>query len=71
MPGILLLLLAGLVRSNSTLDKRGHLMYVEYSINEPAKIEGVVFVDIVFHYKGRTYIVALHRQVSWTCRNLP
>ncbi len=61
MAGIFLLLLTGLIRANATLDKRGHLMYVEYSISEPAKDEGVIYVDILFHYKGETYKVARHR----------
>ncbi len=47
--------------ANATLDKSGHLMFVEYSINQPTKYEGVIYVDILFHYKGETYMVARHR----------
>ena len=47
--------------ASATLDKSGHLMFVEYSINEPTKDEGVIYVDILFHYKGQTYKVARHR----------
>ncbi len=35
--------------ANATLDKSGHLMFVEYSINQPTKDE------------GETYKVARHR----------
>ncbi len=61
MTGLFLLLLAGFIKANATLDKSGHMMYVEYSISEPAKDEGVIYVDILFHYKGGTYMVARHR----------
>ena len=61
MTGLFLLLLAGFIKANATLDKSGHVMYVEYSISEPAKDQGVVYVDILFHYKGGTYRVARHR----------
>ena len=29
--------------ASATLDKSGHLMFVEYSINEPTKDEGVIY----------------------------
>ena len=61
MTGLFLLLLAGFIKANATLDKSGHMMYVEYSISEPAKDQGVVYVDILFHHKGGTYRVARHR----------
>ena len=61
MTGLFLLLLAGFIKANATLDKSGHMMYVEYSISEPTKDQGVVYVDILFHYKGETYRVARHR----------
>ena len=53
--------LISFVAANATLDKSGHMMYVEYSISEPTKDQGVVYVDILFHYKGETYRVARHR----------
>ena len=48
------------ISARATLDKSGHLMFVEYSINEPVKDEGVIYVDILFHYRGETYKVARH-----------
>ncbi len=53
--------LLSFIAANATLDKSGHMMYVEYSISEPTKDQGVVYVDILFHYKGETYKVARHR----------
>ncbi len=53
--------LLSFVAANATLDKSGHMMYVEYSISEPTKDQGVVYVDILFHDKGETYKVARHR----------
>ncbi len=35
--GLLILLISGYIAANATLDKSGHMMYVEYSISEPTK----------------------------------
>lgn len=43
------------------LDKCKHLMLIEYSINEQTKDKGIVYVDILFHHNGKTYVVARHR----------
>ncbi len=58
---LVIISLLSFVAANATLDKSGHMMYVEYSINEPSKGQGVIYVDILFHYKGETYKVARHR----------
>ncbi len=58
---VLFSVLLSFLSASATLDKSGHLMFVEYSINEPTKDEGVIYVDILFHYKGQTYKVARHR----------
>ncbi len=58
---LVIISLLSFVAANATLDKSGHMMYVEYSISEPTKDQGVVYVDILFHYKGETYKVARHR----------
>ena len=38
---VVIAFLIGYLWANATLDKSGHLMFVEYSINEPTKDEGV------------------------------
>jgi len=58
---VLFSVLLSFLSASATLDKSGHLMFVEYSINESTKDEGVIYVDILFHYKGETYKVARHR----------
>ncbi len=58
---MLIAFLIGYLWANATLDKSGHLMFVEYSIDEPTKDKGVIYVDLLFHYKGETYKVARHR----------
>ncbi|RLE67359.1 MAG: hypothetical protein DRJ45_09635 [Thermoprotei archaeon] len=54
-------MLLSLLKANAVLDKCKHLMLIEYSINEQTKDKGIVYVDILFHHNGKTYVVARHR----------
>lgn len=49
------------INVRATLDKSGHLMLITYDINAPDRSQGVVKVDILFHWKGKLYKVASHR----------
>jgi len=57
-------MLLSLLKANAVLDKCKHLMLIEYSINEQTKDKGIVYVDILFHHRGKTYVVIHQRYLE-------
>ena len=56
----MILFLMAYFSANATLDKSGHILEVEYQINGISKSQGITYVEILFHHKGKTYYVARH-----------
>jgi outer membrane protein assembly factor BamB len=53
--------LISLINVEATLDKNGHAMLITYDIQEISKRDAIHKVDIWFHVRGSSYLVATHR----------
>ncbi len=57
----MVLSLLSFIQAQATLDQNGHVMLITYDIQQPTKAQAISSVDIWFHVKGRSYLVATHR----------